>query len=103
MTTDERIDYLERRVAFLEATLARLLALHLHSADERAGRTKAKARAAAVGSRELLEDALDAALIDLAERADLTASQRMAMPEPRELRAEREADSDSVERARDSE
>lgn len=82
----ERIAFLERRVAFLEATLARLLALVLHGSEERKGKTKAKQRAAAVGAREVLEKALDAALIDLAERAELTPTEQMAMPDPKYLR-----------------
>ena len=85
-TERDRIEYLERRVAFLEATLARLLALVLHGGEEPKGKTKAKQRAAAVGAREVLEKALDAALIDLAERAELTPTEQRAMPDPKYLR-----------------
>lgn len=86
MSDEDRIEYLERRVAFLEATMAKFLALSLHGADERKGKTKAKTRAAAVGSREVLTKALDAALIDLSERAELTSSEVMSMPDPKQLR-----------------
>lgn len=88
---EERLEYLERRVAFLEATLARFLALVLHGSDRerRKGKTKAKQRAAVVGTREVLERALDAALIDLTERSDLTATERLAMPDPDYLRGAR--------------
>ncbi|MEE8549909.1 MAG: hypothetical protein V3T08_01470 [Gemmatimonadota bacterium] len=86
MGDEDRLEYLERRVAFLEATLAKFLAFSLHSTGERKGKTKAKARAAAVGSRKVLTKALDAALIDLSERAELTPTEAMAMPDPKELR-----------------
>lgn len=86
MSEDDRLDYLERRVAFLEATLAKFMALVLHGETEPKGRTKTKQRAAAVGSREVLRTALDAALIDLTERSEMTTTERMAMPDPKYLR-----------------
>lgn len=90
MTEDDRLEYLERRVAFLEATLARLLALVLHGEEDRTGKTKAKRRAHAIGTREVIENALDSALIDLTDRADLTVTERLAMPDPRHQRGTRD-------------
>lgn len=86
MGDEDRLEYLERRVVFLEATLVKFLALWLHTGGERKGKTKAQARAAAVGSREVLTKALDAALIDLSERAELTPTEAMSMPDPKQLR-----------------
>lgn len=90
MSDDDRLEYLERRVSFLEATLARFLALVLHGESERKGRTKAKQRAASVGGREVLRTALDAALVDLTERSDLTTTERLAMPDPKYLKGARD-------------
>ncbi len=85
MSDEERIEYLEQRVAFLESTLAKFMALALHSEREGKGKTKAKSRAASVGSRLVLEKGLDAALVDLMERAELTPTELMAMPEAKLL------------------
>ncbi len=86
MGDEERIEYLERRVAFLEATLAKFMVLVLHSKREQKGKTKAKSRAAKVGSRLVLEEGVHAALVDLMERAELTPTEEMAMPDPKVLR-----------------
>jgi hypothetical protein len=86
MNDEERLDHLERRVAFLEATLARLISLVLHPARGAGGRAKAKDKAAAVGSREVLEKAINAALGDLLERVELPPTERMAMPDAKLLR-----------------
>lgn len=84
MSDEERLSHLERRVAFLEAALARLLGLVLHPGRTRRG--KAKDAAAALGSREVLERALNAALADLLERAELRETDRLALPDPGLLR-----------------
>ena len=86
MGDEDRIEYLDRRVAFLEATLAKFMTLVLHSEREQKGKTKAKARAAVVGSRLVLEKGVHAALVDLMERAELTPTEEMAMPDPKVLR-----------------
>lgn len=84
MTEPNEREYLERRVAFLEATLAKLLALTLHYSDDPRMRSRvAKSRAASKGGREVLRGGLDAALLDLLERAELTDTERMAMPDPK--------------------
>lgn len=80
---NESIEHLERRVAFLENTLAKFLAYILHYADDPRLRSEvAKTRAASKGGREVIQKALDAALLDLIERAELTETERMAMPDP---------------------
>ncbi len=86
MAGEDRLEYLERRVAFLESTLARFMALMLHPEREPAGRTKAKNQAAAKGSRVVLKRGLDAAFVDLLERVELTPTEEMAMPDPKVLR-----------------
>lgn len=89
MTGDERIDYLERRVVFLESTLVKFMALVLHADRRHGGKTKAQRQAATVGSRVVLEDALDDALMDLLERVPLTSTEQMAVPDPKFLRGRR--------------
>ncbi len=75
---------LERRVALLEATLAKFLAYILHYSDDPRLRSKvAKTRAASKGGKEVLQQALDAALIDLIERSELSPTEQMAMPDPK--------------------
>lgn len=81
--TSETIERLERRVAFLEAALARFLAYILHYSDDpRLLSRVAKSRAASKGGKEVLQKGLDAALLDLIERAELTETERMALPDP---------------------
>ena len=87
MTEPNDPDYLERRVAFLEATVAKLLAYLLHYSDDPRLRSRvAKSRAASKGGREVLQSGLDSAMLDLVERADLTDTERMAMPDPKFVR-----------------
>lgn len=84
MTEPNDREYLERRVAFLEATLAKLLAYLLHYSDDPRLKSRvAKSRAAAKGGREVLQRGLDSAMMDLIERAELTDTERMAMPDPK--------------------
>jgi hypothetical protein len=86
MDENDRIEYLERRLAFLESTLAKFMAVVLHPERKHKGKTKAKDQAGAVGGRLVLERGLNAALIDLLERVDLTQTEQMAMPDPKVLR-----------------
>ncbi len=86
MASEDRLDYLERRVAFLESTLAKFMALTLHPERGHTGKTKTKDQAAAVGSHVVLERGLDSALVDLLERVELTPTEEMAMPDPKVLR-----------------
>lgn len=92
MTNDERIGHLERRIAFLESTLAKFMALMLHPERGHKGKTKTKDQAASVGSRVVLEKALDAALVDLIERAELSPSEEMTLPDPKVLRGRGRSD-----------
>lgn len=90
-TDRDRIEYLERRVALLEATLAKFLAYILHYSDDPRLLSKvAKARAASKGGKEVLQSALDAVLMDLIERAELSETERMAMPDPKFARPMKE-------------
>ena len=83
---EDRIEFLERRVEFLESTLARFMVLSLNPGPKHKGKTKGKDQAASVGGRLMLEKELNAALIDLLERAELSPGERMAMPDPGVLR-----------------
>lgn len=82
--TSESTQYLERRVAFLESTLAKFLAYILHYSDDPRLLSKvAKSRAASKGGKATLQSGLDAALMDLIERAEFSETERMAMPDPK--------------------
>lgn len=86
MSDEARVAHLEQRVAFLESALTRLLALVLHPESGHKGKAKAKDVASTLGSRRIIERALDAALIDLLERVELSPTETMAMPDPKLLR-----------------